>query len=128
MKPAFRWTCSYQGLTWFQVTDETGTYEAELRRTCHDYELERANGDAVREEMKAAVGILRRSHCKPGDHSFAIPPATVAAFNEWRAAEHAAWLASMRAQPDRYGEISDSEFPAPMIANPGRFEGGHWHS
>lgn len=137
MQPSFVWTCSYQGCTWFRVHDSTGTYEAELRRSCPDYELAVANGDSVRREMVSAVGILRRSHSVAsggapgrGYRCFEVPAETVAAFNAWRAAEHAAQLARLRAAPGRYGVIADSDplaiAPAPAVQGRFNLESGLW--
>lgn len=129
MIPRFRWTCSYQGCVSYEVTDATGTYEAELRREVSDYELAHANGDDVRQEMRSAVGILRRSHSiavSMTERTSEVPAETVAAFNAWRLAEHEKLLASLRSQPHRYGTIPDDDPLAqpPEPAARGRYVNG----
>lgn len=122
VKPTFRWTCSYMGCIWFAVYDETGHYEAVLRRELGDYERSIAAPSAI-PDMEAAVGLLVRNSFP----SRGIPSATVDAFNAWRLAEHAKTLAALRAQPHRYGEIPDDDPIAqpPAIARAGgRYEAG----
>lgn len=114
MKTNFRWKCSYMGTVWYQVTDATGTYEAALRHSIGNYELSICNGDTVRRDAKAAIGLLVRD-C---NSAVAVPPETVAAFNAWRAAEHAAHMAKLDSQPERYGVIApnDELRQPPMVA------------
>jgi hypothetical protein len=119
--PTFRWKYSYMGCVSYMVTDETGTYEAEIRHGFSDYESSITNGDLSRQEAKSAIGVLRRhSSVKLGAdrYSFAMPRATVDAFNAWRSAEHARHVAQIKAQPERYGIIPDSDpiFAPPMAA------------
>lgn len=125
MQPTFKWTCSYQGSTWFNVHDHTGSYEAELRRNAEPYELSIANGDDCRQEMITGVGFLRRSHCikdRAGNYSFTMPAVTVAAFNAWRLNEHNKWVAEMQRQPERYGAILEDRITqSPMVAKRGRY-------
>ena len=128
-KPTFKWTCSYMSSTWFDVTDHTGTYQAELRRSQPtEYELSIANGDDVRRDILGSINLIRREHCGPTDPKhpapgpyFAMPPATVRAFNEWRLQEHEKHIAMLRAQPERYGTIE-----AAYAAPPPKVDGGHY--
>jgi hypothetical protein len=118
MKPTFRWHCSYVGTIDYMVTDATGVYRADLRRSFDDYESNISKGEDVRQECRTAIGILRRSSCinvGADRYSFTVPRETVDAFNEWRAAEHAAHVAQLRAHPERYREIADDD---PLIAAP----------
>ena len=140
--PRFAFACSYQGTVWFRVTDETGTYEAEFRRSVPDYEMATANGPDVRRDMVESVGILRRSHLSDADLAawradrsapcFAVPQATVDAFNAWRAAERAAHIAQMQADPDRYGIVDPADpfiFPPILPARRGWYVAGKgWQS
>ena len=131
MQPKFRWTCSYMGTVWYQVTDATGTYEAELRHQLSDYESSICNGDDVRQESRSAIGILRRScpvKLTSGEYSFAVPRETVEAFNAWRAAEHAERVAKLRGDTDRYGIIADNDpiLKAPIPAKHGEYVHGEY--
>lgn len=123
MEPRFRWTCSYMGCTWFEVSDGAGTYELELRRSAEPYELSIANGDDCRRDMVAAIGILRSSHCNKTPRLFEVPAATVAAFNTWRLAEHREHMARLDAQPERYGVIAadDPLRKPPLAARQGHY-------
>lgn len=124
---SFAWKASYFGCVAYTVTDETGTYEAELRHSVSAYELSIANGDDVRREMASAVGILRRHNLTDNGRWFEIPAATVKAFNAWRLAERSRILAEMKAAPDRYGEIDESDpfiFPPLIPARAGFYESG----
>lgn len=124
-KPRFRWTFGYMGTVGFNVTDATGTYEAELRTQLSDYESSICNGDLVRQECRSAIGILRRANCqKVGTlWSYAMPTDTVAAFNAWRAAEHAERIAEIKRQPERYGVLADDDpiLQPPMVARAGDY-------
>lgn len=98
----FKWHCSYQGSVWFEVWDETGKYELELRRSAEDYERKFYNGDDAdwQRNVVNMIGVLRRSHNIDRE----VPSATLQAFNAWRKAEHDTWIAQMIAQPHRYGD------------------------
>ena len=115
MDVLFRWKCSYQGSTWYEVRDHTGTYEAEFRRSAPDCELARPTGDDCRRDILAAVGILRRaSGWSAGDaRLFEVPASTVAAFNRWRDAERAEHRARIKAAPEKYGTVKP--IPGGMI-------------
>jgi hypothetical protein len=121
----------------FTVSDETGTYEVSMVRSKPSaYELSIANGETVQRDLLASVGILRRAHCSDADLAawrldksapcFELPQGTVDAFNAWRAAEHAADIASMEAQRERYGVIlaNDTCRTPPMIAKRGHYRAG----
>ncbi|MHC2251015.1 hypothetical protein ACVILK_000707 [Bradyrhizobium embrapense] len=116
-KPQFAWQCSYMGTVYYRVTDETGSYEVSIRHSVSDYELSIANGDDVRHAMRTGIGMLVR-------HAEALPADIVAAFNDWRAAEHAAAMAKLDAAPQRYGVIApDDELrKPPMIARAASYD------
>lgn len=120
MPVQFTWKCSYLNCLWYEVIDETGRYEIEERRRVSDYERSISNYDADgwNRCVVAAIGSILRTcnNDKP------IPPATVAAFNRWRAEEHAASLAKMRARPERYGAILDKDFPTPPVVKGARYD------
>ena len=102
MKPKFKWTCSYRGTQWFDVTDETGTYEVELRHTITESDRTDYTGTAAEwdREVVASLNVLHRSYRSSRE----IPASTVAAFNEWRQAERDRLFAEMAADPQRYGD------------------------
>ena len=104
MKPRFKWTCSYRGSQWFDVTDETGTYEVELRHTIIEDDRSIYNGSDAEwdREVVCSLNVLHRSHWSNRE----IPASTVAAFNEWRQAERDQVFAEMAAEPQRYGDPS----------------------
>lgn len=112
IKPTFRWTCSYLNCVWYEVTDETGTYEIELRRRVCDYERSIANytDETWERDVVAAIGLLRRT-----DSTRPIPDATVAAFNAWRQAERDQWIAKWKANADRYGPFDPNHETAQPI-------------
>lgn len=121
MNPSFKWQCSFMGTVDFMVTDETGTYRASMRLSVPSgYELSIANGDDVRRDMRASLGLLVHG-VEP------ISAETVAAFNTWRAAEHAAFMAKLDAQPERYGVIlaDDNLRKPPLVARAARYVTGH---
>lgn len=133
MKPQFKWTCGYRGETWFQVQDATGRYEVRLRnRPPDEYDLRIANGNDVRQEMITGVGILRCEHTgsikartlQEAIDTLTVSPELVAAFNEWRLAEHRAHIAYMESLPERYGTIGpdDKIRDAPLVARRGRLD------
>ncbi len=123
----FAFKCGFMGNTSYTVTDETGTFEAELRHTLGAYERSILNPHACPEDVvsypdqvASEIGILRRSVC---DNAGQLRPATVAAFNHWRSTEHARAVAFMLDNPERYGDVSDMVPPPPVTA--GRWTRGH---
>ena len=113
--PKFKWRCSYQGSIWFDVWDETGMYELELRRSAEDYERKCYNGDDAdwQRNVVDMIGVLRRSHGSDQE----VPPATLQAFNAWRKAEHDAQIAKMTAEPKLYGDPKSFGKYAPTPAH-----------
>lgn len=108
MGPQFRWTCSYQGCAWFQVCDDTGTYEIELRHRLEDYERACLNGGpdgAYAKECARLIGYLvpRYPRASP------LPLSTVAAFNAWQIAECKEWVRKLEAEPERYGVLGPND-------------------
>lgn len=120
----FEWHCSYMGTVDYMVTDETGTFRAELRIALGDYERSVLNyrPEEIGREVEATIGMLRRCVC---DNRGEILPDTIAAFNAWNAAEHARLMAHMRADPARYGtDFSEPWFQAPTPVYSGFWERG----
>lgn len=121
----FAWKCSYRHSVWFEIHDASGRYEAELIRKPTPYADSQYNGNAAEyaRDVEASAGILRRSVC---DAAGEIAAETIAAFNAWRAAEHAAQIAHMRAHPERYGTDFESDpwFQAPAPVMAGRWTRG----
>lgn len=142
METRFVWKCSYMGSAWYDVIDETGHYEAEFRHKAGDYELSIANGDDCRRDILASVGIFRRAHLSDSDlfawkHDkaapcYGVPQSTVDAFNTWRIAERRKAYEQMKAAPERYGDISETDplvFPAFVTARRGWYVSGFgWQS
>ena len=119
----FAFKCGFMGTVSYTVTDETGTFEAELRHTLGSYERSILNpyagaGDIVSypDQVATEIGILRRSPC---DNAGEVRPSTVTAFNHWRATEHARAVAFMLERPERFGDVSDMIAPPPVA-------GGRW--
>lgn len=131
MKTEFAWKGSYMGTVWFHVSDDTGSYIAEFRKSAGEYELSIANGDDVRRDVVASIGILRRQHATPeqwkSGRAYEMPESTIAAFNAWQLAERAEFIAKMKAAPERYGDIDESDsflFPPIITARRGWYETG----
>lgn len=123
----FAWKCGFMGSSVYSVTDSTGTYEATLRNSLGDYERSILNPHAGAEDVvsfadqvESEIGILRRSVC---DNAGEISAETLAAFNHWRAIEHARAIEFMAARPERFGDVSDMVAPSPVSA--GRWTRGH---
>lgn len=106
-RPKFKWRCSYQGKIWYDCWDETGMYELELRRSADDYERKFYNGndDEWQRNNVAMIGVLRRSH----NIDQPVPDSTFQAFNEWLESEFNSHMAHMKANPQRYGDVTDYE-------------------
>lgn len=123
MIPRFAWKVSFADYVEFEVTDESGTYRVEMRqRPPSAYWLQHANGDDVRRDMHADLGLLRLSHGFP----FEVSRATLDAFNAWRLAEHEDHIRQMEARPDRYGVIAadDPLRQPPLVAWRGFYVSG----
>jgi hypothetical protein len=120
--PRFRWTCSYMNTVDYEVCDASGVYAIEMRRGLCDYEIGITRPQDI-PEKESAIGILRRRHGIPPDYSYELPQSVVDAFNKWQADKHAAWIANMKAQPDRYGTFHEGDplLVPPMVARRGRW-------
>jgi hypothetical protein len=102
-----RWTCSYMGCVWYEITDATGRYEVEVRHRLGDYERSILNGPQCVKDCETAIGGIHRS-----SHSWEpVPAETVAAFNAWRMAEYEAFVAKGRL---RGWDISEEKPPEPV--------------
>jgi hypothetical protein len=117
----FKWQSGYMGTVDYMVTDSTGTFRAELRTQLGDYERSILNYDAdgIAKHVESTIGLLTRCVC---DNHGEILPETIAAFNAWRADEHARQMAHMRAHPERYG----TEFNEPWFQPPKPVHAGRW--
>lgn len=122
MQPSFAWTCSYMGCVTYRVHDETGIYEVEVRREVSDYERSISNGTAeeIERDLVGAIGLMRRSY----NSGLPIPPATVAAFNAWRTAEHACLIADIERRWAQCGEVLLADDPVRVPPPPVR--GAHY--
>ena len=122
MQPGFAWTCSYMGCVTYRVHDETGIYEIEVRREVSDDERSIYNGtvEEIARDLIGAIGLMRRSY----NSSLPIPPATVAAFNAWRTAEHARLIADIERRWAKYGELLPADDPVRVPPPPVR--GAHY--
>lgn len=123
----FAFKCGFMGTVSYTVTDETGTFEATLRHALGSYERSILNPHAGAEDVvsyadqvETEIGILRRS---AGENAGEVRPSTVAAFNHWRATEHARAVAFMLERPERFGDVSDMVPPLPVTG--GRWTRGH---
>lgn len=119
MTYTFRWKCSWWVGAEFQVYGDGSPYRVELRSRATDWEREHfhINDDHWYNDIVPSVGILRRS----AESWLPLKPEVVAAFNAWRLAEHAEFIAKLRAHPERYGTIADYD---PIIAAPSLARGG----
>lgn len=103
----FRWKCSYRGTVWYEVIDQTGRYEVELLRDPAFEDRAHFNGTEA-EWQRDVIGkhnVLVRDYMATSP----LPDPTLHAFNAWRRAEHAVHLAQLLAEPDRYGQIADTD-------------------
>lgn len=124
MAITFRFRLSYLGEFTFDVFDGAERYQVAIRRNPPDsYHLSICNGDAVRRDLLACTGMLHRC-----SGSAPISAATVAAFNAWKSAEHAAFLEHIGgANAEKYSCIGPSDplraAPAPAVG--GEYISGH---
>lgn len=119
----FAWRSSYFGCVEYEIIVEGESYRAKLRNRLSDYERGILNysADKIRTHVESAIGLLVRSD---GRDAGEIDADTIAAFNAWRAREHAAMLEYMIAHPERYGDAESlrAEYPAPPAVAAGRFD------
>ena len=111
----FRFHCAYLGCTDYEVFSREGGLRRVLsvRHTVTDYEANIYNGNP--DEIRAEIGLLRW-HCSASE---TVPAEICDAFNTWRAQEHSQAIAKMKSEPERYGDILDSDYPAPQSVVPG---------
>lgn len=121
IKRHFKFRSSYMGCVWFDITDETGTYQAKLRTGLGDYERSILNPHApgIQEECLSAIGLLTKC---VADNRGEISQETISEFNAWRLSEHNAAMAIVQNRfPDEYDFLP----PSPVYA--GFWESGkHW--
>jgi hypothetical protein len=108
----FTWKCSYMGATDFACHVAGWPQTVTLHRTPSNYELSIINPTWL-EHRLASVNTLTAT-CSVGPQ---VTPEIVAAFNAWASRVHAEAMASMRAQPERYGPADElhDEPPAPAL-------------
>jgi hypothetical protein len=118
MQPRFAWKCSYQGESWFNVMDRTGTYSLQLRTHVPDFLRRTFNGDdsAFQRQVVDMVGVLTREYRIDQP----VPLDTAQAFNAWRLADYDATCRQIEADPVRYGPFNgatDSRLRPPVLAH-----------
>lgn len=115
----FARTCSFMGVTEYEVRGDGPAYRIELRRELGAYERSITNGGAnyIARMVEPTIGKVRRH----GDPCRPIAQEVVEAFNAWRAASHASDMAHLKAHPERYGDFAEIEanplFAAPVEAS-----------
>lgn len=96
------------GFAEYEVAGDGAAYRVEVRRSVSEYERSIFSGTEAewQRDVIPSIGLLRRMYepRKP------IPGAVIAAFNTWRAAEHARTVSEIR---DRYGPSLNLVFPDP---------------
>lgn len=117
MQSAFRfsWRCSYRRSIFFDVIPANGArFEVELLTAYDPSDAATYNGGpgAYDREVKPRVGFLRLPH----DSAYGADLAS--ALNAWRRESHAAQLKTMRAAPDRYGDVDALTGPGQLLAPP----------
>ncbi len=100
----FNWTSSYMNVVEYHVFGDGNAYTARVRDAVSDYEKSIYNhasplADWERDEV-AAIDLLHRC-----DSRFPVSQEVVAAFNDWRATEHARLVAKIVGDPATYGEV-----------------------
>jgi len=102
---AFAW--GYMGHTGTRVSGTGEPFEVAVRHTVSDYERRHMSGgeDAFVQAV-AEIGMLRREHNIDRE----MPAELVAAFNAFRAAEHARSIVQIEADPRKYG-VLDADDP-----------------
>jgi hypothetical protein len=109
----FAWTCSAFNCTYYEFTAPDGSRgKLALRHQLGDYEAGIYNGgaEAYARECGPLVGVLRFEMCVDQP----VAPELLDAFNAWHAAKHAAFVAHLRAYPERYG---DPTIDPPTVAH-----------
>src|SRR5215217_7139156 len=117
MKPSFRWTCSYQGCVWFQVSDHTGVYEVQFRVRLEEYERRTLNGPDVVAAEESVIRWLKR-------YGQPVPLETVQAFNAWQREEAENWRRTIATNPERFGELKPEDHEPRYIAK----GSAHWQA
>ena len=103
----FAFKCGYQGVTWYAVIGDGNRYEVAARHSLHGHERRHWNGTEaswLSIVVPTLHGLVRDS--RPDRE---IPGAVVDAFNAWRAAEQRSALASLLADPARYGPVEPGD-------------------
>ncbi|QPC87122.1 hypothetical protein GA830_10490 [Mesorhizobium sp. NBSH29] len=121
----FKWKCGFAGGTDYEIREPSGeTYTASLQTIISEYWREGWSQDALA-EIESRLGLLVRSVC---DNAGQVRPETIDAFNAWLDREHAAMMAYMINQPERYGDADElrAEFPAPENVAAGHWASGGW--
>lgn len=123
----FAFRCSYRLYTSWQVYGDGQSYEVETTREGPAWLVDSCrevwNGSAAdfdREVIGATNTLHKYASWEP------ISDDVVAAFNAWRAAEHARQIAELDANPARYGVIAadDPIRLAPPVLTGARYVGG----
>jgi hypothetical protein len=115
----FEFVLTYLGYCIYEVYGDGPSYRIQLRQRADAYERSIFAGtDAEwQRDIVAAIGLLHRCDGQP------ISQPVVDAFNDWRAARHASDVAHLRAHPERYGSLSESD---PVLVAPAPVRGARY--
>jgi hypothetical protein len=123
MAYTFRWTSGYMNCTEYEVCGDGPSYRVEVRNGVCDYEHSIYNHTSPfadwNRDVVAAIGLMKRS----GSCDKPIRQEVVDAFNDWRQRTWQDWIGKMKAQPERYGEIDESD---PIFAKPAIVRGAYY--
>ncbi len=122
MAYSFKWVSSYMGCVDYTVYGDGESYRVQVRRETSDYERGRFNHNSMNEwdrDVVASIDLLRRVNRSDQP----IKAEIVDAFNAWLQAKHSAFVAKLRAEPERYGEIAEDD---PVLIAPRVVHGGFY--
>lgn len=119
-KYEFRFISAYLGQIDYEVFGDGPSYRVSVRREASAYERSIFNGgDAEwQRDVVDAIGLIhKRASYEP------ISGAVVEAFNAWRQGEHDAFVAKLKASPEKYGDIPETD---PLLKAPIAVTGAHY--
>ena len=108
----FSFRAGYMGCIWYDVTDESGSYQICHRHTLGDYERSIANGPDTVRYMETQIGGVWR--CSASTNP--LPREIVDAFNAWREASFEHSMATLRGKYGDGIDLSDCRTPVPARA------------
>lgn len=120
----FTWKCSYMGATDYTCHVAGWPQMVTFHRAPSDYELSVTNPTWLEHRIAEGGTLTAASSVGPQ-----VTPEIVAAFNDWQARVHAESMASMRAQPERYGPADElhDEPPGPALGAYFDHDAGRYH-